>query len=206
MINLETQKKEMVMKGERDAYEFLRVKGNTLYAFNEEKSELITKNLDTGEEEKYAFNKNDTPGCIERSDEDHFIVIGVVSRDITEYDEKTKRARVMANVFSDSNAENIEIDTCGIKEGYLYCNNEDGDIIRVNCKTGEKKTLINLEDWMEKGFDPKSIEQCSVSYMTDYIAVDLRYVSEGLIWKEKEKKKLLIFDYDGNYVRTKNLS
>jgi len=206
-ISLKSGKKETLIQGNQDEYENIVIKNNVLYAYNQEKNYFVSKALDTGEEDQYPFDSNDFPNGIELIDENHLVIVGAISGDLIEYDLKQKKQKTLVNLTERSPDDRpYEAYTCKFRDGYIYCNDDDINILAVNYKTGEKSKLINIADYLSSSFKDYNVDEAVVSYCTDYIAVDILYYTEGLFEdQERQHKYLLIFDYDGRLVKKKKL-
>ena len=79
---------------------------------------------------------------------------------------------------------------------FLWFNDGDGNVIKVNLDTGGYECVIKQEDII--GSKDRYLENYVVNYCKSYIVID---VTEHC----REKHYLQIYDYNGNFVRTKNL-
>lgn len=201
-----TGEQEKLIEGNEDDYEYITIKNRTLYAYNLNENCLVSKELETGREERYPFDADDVPHCIEYFDTNHLMMIGGVSGNLIKYDLKQKKQETLVNLVKRRPPEgaSYNVETCKLRDGYLYCNDEKMNILKVNVRDGKKSRLIRINDYLEGSVETREINNAAVGYCTDYITIEISYEIENFI-RIKERKQLLIFTYEGNLVKSKRL-
>lgn len=206
--DLETGAKELFLKSEL-SYEELTIKDDCIYALNENTGNLDVISLKNKEVRSYPLNRGSIPGCINIIDENTLILTGLWSGSLLEYNTKNHKIREIASIVKKDYAEKNgwRCESLGIRNEYIYCNDEKYDIVKLNRKTGEIKKIVDISEFMTDGFDEEAyVDFYVASYCKNYIAIQILYTMHNVFNIEVQKKDLLIFDYEGNLIKQKKLN
>lgn len=92
-----------------------------------------------------------------------------------------------------------DIDSAACVEEYLYLNNMEREIIRINLTDGSQETVVSLNNI--PNFQSLSDWSFHISYCDNYIVYEAYYK----VFNDVINRKLLTFDYEGNLIREKHL-
>lgn len=191
-LDIKTGEKEILLQRGDDAFESFYIYGNHLLTVDNNENKLIVRNLSTGEEAEHEFFDGLYPVQILEKTEQTVIIIGVDEKRVlkaVEYNLESKQGKEITTLRTEEDDLYHLWDNSVYKDGGLYCNDVDDNLVRVDVNTGKK--IIAESAWF--GEEPS---YRNVSYCTDYIAVAEYY---------DYSKKLLIFDCDGKLVKKKYL-
>ena len=192
-MNLETGEKKILLQRSKYAFESFYIYGNNLLAIDENENKLIVKNLSTGKESEDEFYEGLYPVQILEKTNQTVIIIGLDEKEVwkaVEYNLESKQGREITTLRTGRDDIYYLWDNSTYKDGYLYCNDVNDNLVRVDVNTGKKEIIVEAS---QIGGD---MSDCIVSYCTDYIAIEAYY---------EHIRKLLIFDYEGKLVKKKYL-
>ena len=192
-MDIKTGEKEILLQRGEYAFESFYIYGNNLLAIDENENKLIVKNLSTGKESEDEFYEGLYPVQILEKTNQTVIIIGLDDKEVwkaVEYNLESKQGREITTLRTRRDDIYYLWDNSTYKDGYLYCNDVNDNLVRVDVNTGKKEIIVEAS---QMGGD---MSDCIVSYCTDYIAIEAYY---------EHIRKLLIFDYEGKLVKKKYL-
>ena len=197
VMNLENDNEKKFLEGNIG---YFRIIEGKMYCYDLKKEKILIVDLESGNTEEFPYHCV----CVEyiiRSEQDKMYILDCVAEGddfidrIVEYNMETSEIVWEQQVVPKSFNEKIHLN-----DGELYFLTEDNCICKVSASEKEQVVVIDLNkevDGLEKA-DLQGNENISVSYCEDYIAVDIYYYFDEDI---KENQELLIFDYEGNFIR-----
>lgn len=204
--DLDGKNEKFIAKGQ--SWSLLRAEENSLYLCDYEKNQIIEYQLPVKRLIQYQWKYKEDEEVVwlgKRNKDCLLILTGPVEFEygkdaignIYEYNRETQKNTLLAQV-KDMNNTDGEINV-KYRDNYLYYNNMEYEVSRVNLVNGKKKKLLSLNDIDALRF-PVSNGSIEVyfNYCTDYITAEVDYCSGG---SEKMKKKILVYNYDGKLLR-----
>lgn len=192
--NLDTGEEKKFLEGN---FDYFRVKEDKMYCHDLKKKEILLVDVNNGKLlERYPYD-GEYISFIEFGENDKFYI-----NEWKDIPEETPMGGI-AEYDTNKKCTTWSMECTGIehnsrlhyKDGYLYYSSEF-EIIRINVNNHKPEKLINLEPYMNPEEERGFITPSTVSYCDDYIVVDLSYFAEGEGYGD-----LLIYDYEGNYIR-----
>jgi len=181
---------------------YLSADDEYLYYYNIDKKTIFQLSLDSEQITEYNNIENE-PVWIGTGSKNNIIIVNVLS-EVIDYNTKTFHQQVVTKI-DEKYSENHHL-----KNDFLYCDSYGTELCRVNLLDGTQDILISLGSVDEVTSlvervrkDGRYYDMVS-NYCKDYIAIEASYSFENKIF-DRWVRKLLIFDYDGNFVRSKKL-
>lgn len=191
--SVDTKETKYIFKGE--GYFYVDILEDSLFAYNEKGNIVMEKSLTGGSAKKYAIPKKHYVLKIIQDTPDYFTYINCEGGTIEKYSKNNGETKTITKFQKGLKyGEYYSCDTFKIKGDYLYCNDVDLRILKINLKNGKITKLIDQSKTI------CDVESCSISYCTDYIVVDT--IKAALV----RTKTLSVYDYLGNLIRTKHLT
>lgn len=189
---LTESERKYIFKGE--GFSYLDILGNSLIAYNEEGNFVMEKSLRGGAVQQYDIPKKHYVLKIIQDTPDYFTYINCAAGTIEKYNKHNGETKTITKFQEEQEyGEYYSCDTSKIEGDYLYCNDVDFSVLKVNLNDGSITKLIDQSKTM---YD---VESCSISYCTDYIVIDT--IKTALF----RTKTLSVYDYSGKLIREKHL-
>lgn len=205
-VDCDTNEEKLLYKLKQEySYEDIRIKDDMIYAYNYHTDCIDAISTITGDAESYRLNKVHEISSFDFGNDDNLFITDSENKELIEYDLKTGGEKVVAKISLPK--EPLRYGRyIHEKAGYIYCPNDNYNLLKINCKTHATNSFINILDFMPYTFigDEEDIHDYNVFYSDDYMAIQISYDGKSFFNIEHYYITTMIFDYEGNFINVFN--